>query len=186
MPASAPGSTEFTDAVASLHAAALPAYVSVQEVPAPGRVAPFSLALAADVDLDDEPLGHGRFVLLHDPAGQEGWDGTSRIVTFAQADLEADLAEDPLLSEIGWSWLTESLSGLSCAALGGTVTRMISKSHGSLAERPSTVSLEIRASWTPHGDPVGEHLQAWAGLLCTLSGIPPLPEGVTQLQHGLV
>lgn len=185
MSAHQPPPAEFAEAVDSLHAAVLPAQVTLQEVPAPGRVAPFSLALAADVDADDEPLGHGRFVLLHDPSGQESWDGTLRIVTFGQADLEPDLAEDPLLSEIGWSWLTESLTGLSYTALGGTVTRMISTSHGTLAQRPPGISLEVRASWTPVGGSVGDHLQAWSTMLCTLCGVPPLPDDVVPLQRGI-
>ena len=27
------------------------------------------------------------------------------------------------------------------------------------------------------------HLEAWADLLCTVAGLPPLPEGVTALPH---
>lgn len=187
VPATRPSSaTEFAEAVASIRNVALPVCVSVQEVPAPSRVAPYSLALSADVEDQGEELGHGRFVILHDPAGQEGWDGTVRVVTFAQADLEPELGEDPLLSEIGWSWLTESLEPLPHTALGGTVTRVMSNSHGTLADRPATVSLEVRASWTPTTSALGDHLQAWAGLLCTISGVPPLPDGVTQLQRGIL
>ena len=28
---------------------------------------------------------------------------------------------------------------------------------------------------------IGVHLQAWADLLCTIAGLPPLPEGVVAL-----
>ena len=38
----------------------------------------------------------------------------------------------------------------------------------------------MRASWTPLGD-LGEHLEAWATLLCTVGGLPPLPDGVAPL-----
>lgn len=186
MSAHQPQSTsEFFDAVTSVRNVVLPVCVSIQEVPAPTRVAPFSLALSVDVDDHGDPLGHGRFVMLHDPAGQEGWEGTLRIVTFAQAVLEPEFAEDPLLSEVGWSWLTEHLDTVPHTALGGTVTRVLSKSHGSLSDRPATVSIEIRASWSPACVDIGEHLRAWAALLCTISGLPPLPDGVTPLQRGI-
>jgi hypothetical protein len=41
--------------------------------------------------------------------------------------------------------------------------------------------MEIRASWTPTGPDLGIHLQAWTELLCTIAGLPPLPEGVVAL-----
>jgi len=41
--------------------------------------------------------------------------------------------------------------------------------------------MEIRASWTPTAGDVVEHLRAWADMLCTIAGIPPLPDGVVPL-----
>ena len=41
--------------------------------------------------------------------------------------------------------------------------------------------MEIRASWTPADPAVGVHLQAWADMLGTVGGLPPLPAGVTAL-----
>ena len=46
---------------------------------------------AADL-LDDEDLGNGRLVVLHDPEGQEAWEGTFRIVAFVKATLEPEMA----------------------------------------------------------------------------------------------
>jgi hypothetical protein len=34
-----------------------------------------------DLDADDKELAIGRFIVLHDPKGQDTWDGTFRIVT---------------------------------------------------------------------------------------------------------
>ena len=48
-------------------------------------------------------------MLLYDPTGPEPWDGTFRAVTFVRADLEPELGADPLLGEVGWSWLVEAL-----------------------------------------------------------------------------
>jgi Protein of unknown function (DUF3000) len=57
----------------------------------------------------------------------------------------------------------------------------VSESFACLAERKTTVEIEIRASWTPTGPDVGIHLSAWSDLLCMIAGLPPLPEGVVAL-----
>ena len=177
---------EFSQALDDLHAARLRPEVRLTEVPAPQRIAPHAVALTADV-LDprdrDEELATGRFVLLHDPSCPEPWDGEWRVVTFARAELEAEFAAEPLLGEVGWTWLTDALEShdLAHRAAAGTVTRVVSESFGGLADRPASVEMELRASWTPEGHRVGDHLAAWAELLCTIAGLPPLPEGVVSL-----
>ena len=50
----------------------------VEELPAPQRIAPYSAAITADVVANGEEVGSGRFVLLHDPAGNAAWQGTFR------------------------------------------------------------------------------------------------------------
>ncbi|MGZ4650746.1 MAG: DUF3000 domain-containing protein [Kineosporiaceae bacterium] len=180
MPDDAP--EEFLAAVRGLRAVRLRPEVVLEEVPAPQRIAPFALALSADVVVEGEELATGRFVLLHDPAGPEAWDGTFRVVTFARAVLEPELGADPLLGQVGWSWLEESLdaAGVGVRAAGGTVTRVVSECYGSLSAKAPTVVLEVRASWTPVGE-LGDHLVAWSILLCTVGGLPPLPDGVAPL-----
>jgi Protein of unknown function (DUF3000) len=172
----------FLDVVSRLRGTTLRAEVTLEEVPAPQRIAPFALALTADVVSDGDELATGRFVLLHDPAGPEAWQGTYRIVTFVRAGLESDLGGDPLLGQVGWSWLEEALtvSGAAHTAAGGTVTRVVSETFGALAGPPPTVEIEVRASWTPLDDIV-THLVAWSSLLCTVAGLPPLPDGVSAL-----
>ena len=173
---------EFLLTVGRLRATRLRPEVVLEEVPAPQRIAPHAVALTADVVLDGDEVSTGRFVLLHDPAGQEAWEGRYRCVTYVRATLEPELGADPMLGQVGWSWLEEAIAsaGARVTALGGTVTRVVSDSFGSLAVRPPTVELEVRASWTPLDDPVA-HLQAWAALLCTVAGMPPLPQGVAPL-----
>ena len=46
-----------------------------------------------------EELGSGRFVLLHDPAGNTAWQGTFRCVTFARADIDPEMVTDPLAAQ---------------------------------------------------------------------------------------
>lgn len=182
-------SPEFARALAELRDARLRPEVRVTEVPAPQRIAPHAVALTADVLRSvgsEEELASGRFVLLHDPAEPEPWGGAWRAVTFARAELEPEFASDPLLGEVGWTWLTDALDGrgVDYAAEAGTVTRVVSESFAGLADRAPTVEMEVRASWTPiceGGDTVGDHLLAWSDLLCTIAGLPPLPEGVIAL-----
>jgi hypothetical protein len=173
-------SPEFARALEDLHRARLRPEIRLTEVPAPQRIAPYAVALTADVvdprDTDAD-LASGRFVLLHDPSAPEPWGGQWRAVTFARAELE------PELGEVGWSWLIDALStrGVQFVAEAGTVTRVVSQSFAGLADRPASVEMEVRASWTPIGPQAGEHLLAWADLLCTIAGLPPLPEGVVAL-----
>lgn len=173
----------FLDVVAQLRSARLRPEVALEEVPAPQRIAPFALALSADVvSEDDEDLATGRFVLLHDPSGPEPWEGTYRVVSFIRAALESEMATDPLIGQVGWTWLEESLAaaGADHAAAGGTITRVISESFGALSGQAPTVDIELRASWTPINEAV-IHLTAWSELLCTVGGLPPLAPGVTAL-----
>ena len=176
----------FADVVEAMKRAQVRPEVSMTEVPGPRRIAPHSVAFSAET-LDpkdsDNVLGTGRFVLLHDPAGQDAWHGTWRVVTFARAELESELATDPMLGAVGWTWLLESLkaSDAQFHAEAGTVTRVVNESFGAMSERPSSVELEVRASWTPADTDLAAHLRAWSVLMCTVAGIPPLPEGVSAL-----
>ena len=173
---------EFLQVVARLRATRVRPEVVIDEVPAPQRIAPFSLALSAEAMAGDEETATGRFVLLHDPSAPGAWAGTYRIVTFVRAELESEVGADPMLGQVGWSWLEEALAAgrVTYTAAGGTVTRIISESFGSLSDRAATAEIEVRASWTPLDDPA-LHLQAWANLLCTVAGLPPLPPGVSAL-----
>ena len=178
----------FVQALEALGGRRLRAEVRLSEIPAPARIAPYAVALSAEVVTADDDLvpevepASGRFVVLHDPAGQEAWEGTFRVVTLVRAVLDAEVGVDPLLCEAAWTWVEDALAHGSAGhhALGGTVTRVVSQSFGALAERPGEVEVEIRASWTPDGD-LGAHLSAWATVLCTAAGLPPLPDGVTSL-----
>jgi hypothetical protein len=173
---------EFLHAVARMHAARLRPEIFCEEMPAPQRIAPYASALSADVTVDGEDVGTGRIVLLHDPTGNDAWEGTFRCVAYARAEIDPEMANDPLLGEVGWSWLAEALEahGAAYVAASGTVTKVASESFGGMSEEEATAQLEIRASWTPLGD-VADHVEAWGELLCTASGLPPVPEGVAPL-----
>ena len=174
----------FRRAVEALRTVRLRPEVALEETAAPQRLAPYAVALSADIEgPDDTELATGRFVLLYDPAGHETWQGVFRVVTFVRAGLEADLGADPLLASVGWSWLTEALDSRSVGyvAASGTVARVVSEAFGTMAERAPTTEIEIRASWTASDSRLGPHLQAWAEVLCTVSGLPPAELGVVPM-----
>jgi hypothetical protein len=179
---------EFAAAVRSLQTVTVRPEVRVEEVRPPQKLAPWSYAVALDV-LSADPaaggaeLATGRLVLLHDPNGYEAWEGTLRLVGYASAELDPEMAGDPLLPEVGWSWLLDSLdlAGAAHRAAGGTVTQTSSTRFGDLAGPRRTTDLELRASWTPAGQDVSAHLRGFADLLCTAAGLPPA--GVTPLHR---
>jgi hypothetical protein len=123
----------------------------------------------------------GRLVVLYDPEGFEAWDGEMRLVAYAQADITADMAGDPLLSAVGWSWLTEALRdrAVDHTAVGGTVTQTTSTRFGDVHGPSSTTQLELRGSWTARSTDLSGHLLAFTDLLCLAAGLPP--EGVAVL-----
>ena len=173
----------FDDIITQIRAIKPRVEILLEEVPAPQKLAPFAFAMTADV-LEDAATG--RFVLLHDPDGQEGWAGNSRCVTFVRAAIDNEMAADPMLCNIGWAWLMESLKANGCdfTAPSGTVTKVASASFGTLENLEEDSELEVRASWTPtSGENIASHIKAWVELLEMSAGLAPIPEGVTQLSR---
>jgi hypothetical protein len=164
------------------------AAVTFDDEPPPRRLAPHAVAFAATVELAGTEIGWGRFVLLHDPAGQEGWEGPFRIIAYVRADLDPEIAADPLIGQVGWSWLTEALDARSArfAAPSGTVTRVVTEGFGAKQDEPEATGFEMRASWSPVGRDgkleLDRHIAAWADALCIACGLPPVEPGVAPLR----
>ena len=174
----------FRQAVEALRTARVRPGIRIEETAAPRRLASYAFALEATVLADGEELADGRLVLLHEPDGHDAWRGTFRLVTLVRAELEPEMAADPLLPDVCWAWLTGALQarGLSCGEPSGTVTRASSHYFGGLSERPAASQIEIRASWTPReglgGVPdTAAHLAAWCDLLAQVAGLPPAGPG---------
>jgi Protein of unknown function (DUF3000) len=207
---SAAGEAEFRRAVADVTAELtaqrqLRPELGLEAEEPPRRLAPLAHALAATVYPADLPgvavpagpgvpaagdgaVGWGRFVLLFDAAGQPGWDGQYRIIGYVQADLEPELAADPLVNEVGWCWLTEALDGHTTGYrnISGTVTAVVTQGFGSKQDEPTSTGFELRASWSPllsgESAALGGHLAAWCEVVCTAAGLPPLAPGVATLR----
>jgi hypothetical protein len=191
----AAGGESFTQAAARVREARIRPEFRVDEAPAPQRLAPFALALTVESAIDDRDPVSGRFVLLHDPDGVDEWEGDFRAVVFARAALEPDLVADPMLHEVGWSWLIESLAdnAAHAAQIGGTVTVTAGQSFGSLSDRPRDGFVEIRASWTPVSigatpvhDVMERHVEAWIELLRHATGLMPMAPGVQHVQQSQI
>jgi hypothetical protein len=178
---------EFASARASLASARIRAELVVNEIPAPGNLAPHAVAFSADVTPvrpgSDSDLGTGRFILLYDPTKPEEWGGAFRVVCFAQAPLETDIGLDPFVAGVAWSWLIDALNahGARFTAASGTATKIISTGFGELAKQGDGAQIELRASWTPLDHNLAAHVEGWGELLCMLAGLPPTGEGVSML-----
>ena len=189
--------------------------IAFEKQPPPRKLAPYAAAIGATVhepeagrragtspgsefvhDPDAE-IGWGSFVLLYDPAGQTGWAGPFRMIAYLRADLEQEIAADPLIGQVGWSWLTEALDARTTGyrLTSGTVTRVVTEGFGAKEEQPVATAFELRASWSPAAPGAGippaaqpappdldGHLAAWCDALCAASGLPPLPAGVSALR----
>jgi Protein of unknown function (DUF3000) len=171
--------------------------LAFESQPPPRKLAPYAAAVGATLhespggqrsgpDADAGEIGWGSFVLLYDPAGREQWTGPLRVVVYLRADLEPEIAADPLIGQVGWSWLTETLGARTAGYWkpSGTVTRVVTEGFGIKAGDPTATSFELRASWSPdRGGDIGGHLAAWCDALCTAAGLPPLPAGVSALRR---
>jgi hypothetical protein len=181
------GDPVFDAAVAALEAgrdavAAARGDLELESWPAPKRLAPLAVALAATAYRDGEEAGEGKLMLLYDPAGQDGWTGTFRFVAHVHADVEEEMAADPLLGEVGWSWLTDALDlhAPGYAAPSGTVTRVITEGYGAKSDDPPATGFELRASWCPAegagggeiADEIAGAVAAWCELLASAAGLP--------------
>ena len=163
--------------------------VSFESEPPPRRLAAHAAAIGATVQMDDREVGWGRFVLLYDPPGQDGWDGPFRVIAYLRAELEPEIAADPLIGQVGWTWLTEALDSRQAgyAALSGTVTRVVTEGFGAKQDEPVATEFEMRASWSAtseDGDSarIDRHVAAWVEALCTAAGLPPVAPGVARLR----
>ena len=187
----------FRDALAGLAAgreqvAALRPGLSFEDVPPPRTLAPYAAAFAATVADGEDEVAAGRFILLYDPAGQPGWGGPLRVIVYIRAELDPEIAADPLVGAVGWSWLTEALDRTGgYEAASGTVTRVVTEGFGGKAGETPVTGFELRASWSPTvpddpgaaaGAGLAGHVTAWCGALCAASGLPPLAAGVTALR----
>ena len=175
----------FTQAVESMHAAQLRPEITLGTIRPPQRLAPFSHAVGLEVERDEQDTdsgdAFGRLILLHDPGAEEAWDGAMRLVAYIQADMEHELASDPLLPDVAWEWLTEALAdtGATLTNLGGTVTATASVRFGEIGGPPRSHQMEMRASWTAEALDLTPHVLAFSRVLANVAGLPP--EGVTRL-----
>lgn len=169
---------EFERALLSLRQIDRLAHILLEEIPSPRRLAPYTAALSmwtTDEDETGQPLSSGHMVVLHDPVGQIGWNGTFRLVCQLRTQIDSDMIADPLLAEGVWGWTIDCLDGAGAGFhdITGTVTREMSEAFGDLELRGSSLFVDVRASWTPNSEYLGEHLSGWADVMRRTAGIVP-------------
>jgi hypothetical protein len=196
----------FSSALAAFQAGlkeqgSLRAEFSFDDVPAPKKLAPFAAATSATVERDGAEIAWGRLVLLYDPVGHDGWPGCYRLISYLRAEVDQEIAADPMLCQVGWDWLIEALEARTpgYGSPSGTVTRVTTEGFGGKESEPPVYGFEQRASWSPTasagsataarpGDPaaldIGAHVTAWCDSLAAAAGVPPLAPGTHQLPPG--
>jgi hypothetical protein len=194
---SQPGADEFRRSVAEVESGIviqrqIRPELTFDDEPPPRRLAPLAHAVAATVleaGQGDTEIGWGKFVLLFDAAGQPGWDGKHRIIGYVRAELEPEMTVDPLINEVGWSWLTEALDARTTGytMISGTVTTVVTQGFGGKQDEPTSTGFELRASWSPvisegSSAALDGHVAAWCDVLCAAAGLPPLAPGVAALR----
>ncbi|MEO7194508.1 MAG: DUF3000 domain-containing protein [Pseudonocardiaceae bacterium] len=172
----------FRNAVTSLSAMRPRPEMRFEPIPAPRRLAPWAYAWGLELPGAGHSSTTGRLVLLHDPEGQDCWNATLRLVGFVRAELDVEVAGDPLLPAVSWSWLADALLGAGAehTALGGTVTQTSSARFGAIAGPERAHDIELRASWSPVGERLTAHAEAFCELMATAAGLPPV--GVVSLR----
>ena len=184
---------EFRRAVAALNAMRPRPELFVAALDAPPRLAPFTWAFSVEGDAGrpsgedlDEPDTSGRLILLHDPAGQDAWEGTFRLVWFVQGRREPGEPGDEMLPVVAWSWLAEALEHQDApyTALGGTVPQASAVRFGDISGPRRDDDVELRASWTPVGPELTRHADAFCELVAVAAGLPPV--GAVPLVHRTV
>jgi hypothetical protein len=196
----------FSSALAAFQAGlkeqgSLRAEFSFEDVPAPKKLAPFAAATSATVERDGAEIAWGRLVLLYDPVGHDGWPGCYRLISYLRAEVDQEIAADPMLCQVGWDWLIEALEARTpgYGSPSGTVTRVTTEGFGGKESEPPVYGFEQRASWSPTapagpamaarpGDPaaldITAHVSAWCDSLAAAAGVPPLAPGTHQLPPG--
>jgi hypothetical protein len=180
-------SADFKLATRQIRGAEIRPELKIQQIAAPKDVAENALAFSAETvhggEHDHADHGTGRLVILRNAEPVESWGGRTRMICFAKSPLESNIGSGESMAEVAWSWLADSLHQrfASYSNEAGTATRILSTGFGSLAHETDHAQLEIRASWTPEGEELGRHFEAWQDLLCLMAGLPHLPAGVIGL-----
>lgn len=175
----------FGQLVDSVSAIEWPDGLDVYPIDAPTGLAPNAVAFAANVTAGPgkHDRGTGRLIFLDDPEEPAGWGGRTRAIVFAQSPIEPLMGGHEELSQVAWSWLTDSLAntGASYEHPAATVTRIVSVGFGELASQGRGSQIEVRASWSPTSNDGKPHAEAWARFVLHVAGFEALPDGVAAM-----
>ena len=171
-----------------MHAAAVHPQIEIGPIRPPQRLAPFSYAIGAEVrhpetaesSPSSEGDAFGRLILLHDPEGDEAWDGTMRLVAYIQADLDPSVAATRCCPR--WRGAGSSMRWRRGRARHRARRHRHRDQFGAVRRHrrpPRAHQLELRASWTATTPELAAHVEAFCEVLAYAAGLPPA--GVTDL-----
>lgn len=140
-------------------------------------MAPYAAAVEFEVGRESDAPAECRstLVILYDPEQRELWGGAFRLVGHMRAQIDRDMAEDPILGEVLWVGLVSDLERQTSGAnlLMGTVTKEMSETFGGLQLRGAHLHVEIRCSWTPDfvagAAALVDHVKAWGEYLLQIA-----------------
>ena len=172
----------FISALTSLRDAQIDAGLTVREVPAPDHLAPWAAAVEVATGESASATGRGTLVILFDLDQEDIWGAPMRLVGHARMRIDSHQSADPLLGEVIWSTLQESLreAGAEPLACVGTVTREISETFGGLELQGGALHADLRCSWTAAEETLTADLEGWAEALRRNCGL--MPQGVTPME----
>ena len=173
--------------------------LAFEDVPAPRTLAPFAIAVAATARVGGigSRLGPFRAASTTRTASAAGWARCASSI-YIRADLEPEIAADPMLGEVAWSWLTGVHSTPAHLVTRSAQRYRDPRGHrgfGAKREDPQATGFELRASWSPVGMAgpaswtwsrpgasltsaesaqagLDGHLAAWCGAICAAAGCP--------------
>lgn len=166
---------EFVDALLSLRPAQMDPTLRFRETSAPTGLAPWSAAVEVVVEDEGVTAGRSVLVILYNPENYDLWGSAFRLVGYARMEIDEDQSVDPLLGEVIWQTLMDSLptEGGAPLAFTGTVTRELSETFGGLDLEHAALVAELRCSWSPATTDLKKHLEGWGEALRLNSGVSP-------------
>ena len=132
----------------------------------------------------------GRLVLLHDPAGQEGWTGTFRWWPRCTPTWKRRWPPTRCSARSAGpgSPTRSTCTRPATPPPSGTVTRVITEGYGTKSDEPPTTGVRAARLVVPgrrrDRDELCGAVVAWCDLLAAAAGLPAQPPGTLALGHG--
>jgi hypothetical protein len=169
----------FVEILESLQDANKSSSIRLIECDPPKKLSKCSVGIEGYLDPD---IATGRFVVLYDPLKNELWGGDTRVMTYTEADLNADMYKKCDYADQIWAHYLKELERIGAASATSTITVTSDHYYGDIealdlglpsvgACRESSQGIEIRASWTASSRSLLKDLQVWEKMMLQIAGV---------------